>query len=95
MLSLGDLFVSGLLALNGAAVLSEDRFLIKIGWGYDQTRNEPASVKKQIVSLLHAPLSVLRLDVARLVHSSLASFGEYSGCIGWHFLGNDSGNFEN
>lgn len=66
MLSLGDLFVSGLLALNGAAVLSEDRFLVKIGWGYDQTRNEPASVKKQIVSLLHAVRLVFTIPLIAL-----------------------------
>ena len=34
MLSLGDLFVAGLLALNGAAVLSEERFVVKIGLGF-------------------------------------------------------------
>ena len=66
MLSLGDLFVAGLLALNGAAVLSEERFLVKIGWGYDQTRTEPASVKKQIVSLLHAVRLVFTIPLIGL-----------------------------
>ena len=54
MWSLAELFVAGLLVANGAAVLNEERFLVKIGWGYEASRNEPASVKKQIISLLHA-----------------------------------------
>ena len=54
MLSLVDLFVSGLLVINGAAVLNEERFLVKVGWGYEQSRQGDASVKKQIISLLHA-----------------------------------------
>ena len=53
-LSLADLFVAGLLVVNGGAVLSEERFLVKIGWGYEESRTQPASVKKQIISLLHA-----------------------------------------
>ena len=73
MLSLADLFVAGLLVANGAAVLNEERFLIKIGWGYDASRQEGASVKKQIISLLHAmrllfvlpliPLNILTIVV--------------------------------
>ena len=53
-LSLVDLFVAGLLLANGAAVLNEERFLVKVGWGYEASRQEGASVKKQIISLLHA-----------------------------------------
>ena len=70
MLSLVDLFVAGLLVVNGCAVLNEDRFLVKVGWGYEASRAEPASVKKQIISLLHAvrllftiPLMVLNVIV--------------------------------
>ena len=70
MFSLADLFVAGLLVLNGAAVLNEDRFLVKVGWGYERSRAEPASIKKQIISLLHAvrllftiPLMVLNVIV--------------------------------
>ena len=73
MFSLADFFVSGLLVLNGAAVLNEERFLVKIGWGYDQSRTEPLSVKKQIIGLLHAvrliftiPLMVLNVIVILL-----------------------------
>lgn len=68
MLSLADLFVAGLLAANGAAILNEDRFLVKVGWGYEQSRSAPQSVKKQIINLLHAvrllftiPLMVLNV----------------------------------
>ena len=73
MFSLADLFVAGMLVLNGAAVLNEERFLVKVGWGYEQSRSEPASVKKQIISLLHAvrllftiPLMVLNAIVILL-----------------------------
>ena len=48
MLGLADLFVSGLLFVNGAAVLNEERFLVKVGWGYEQSRAAPQSVKKQV-----------------------------------------------
>jgi hypothetical protein len=72
-MSLTDLFISGLLVLNGAAVLNEDRFLARVGWGYEQSRQESASVKKQIISLLHAvrliftiPLMVLNVLVILL-----------------------------
>ena len=52
--SLADIFVAGLLVVNGAAILNEDRFLAKVGWGYEASRSSPASVKKQIINLLHA-----------------------------------------
>lgn len=54
MFSLADLFLAGLLAINGAAILNEDRFLVKIGWGYEESRTAPQSIKKQIINLLHA-----------------------------------------
>ena len=44
--SLTDLFVSALLLGNAGAVLNEDRFLVKLGWGYEQSRNAGPSVKK-------------------------------------------------
>jgi hypothetical protein len=62
--SLTDIFVAGLLVLNGMAVLNEDRFLAKIGWGYEATRLEAASVKKQIVSLLHAVRLVFTIPLS-------------------------------
>ncbi|KAL1512329.1 hypothetical protein AB1Y20_005591 [Prymnesium parvum] len=54
MFSISDLLLSALLLINGAAVLNEERFLVKVGWGYDASRTEPQSVKKQIINLLHA-----------------------------------------
>ena len=66
MLSLSDLFLTGLLVLNGAAVLSEERFLVPMGWGYDQSRTEPPSMKKQIVSLLHAVRLVFTIPLIGL-----------------------------
>ena len=53
-MTLADIFLAGLLAANGAAILNEERFLVKVGWGYEASRVGPASVKKQIISLLHA-----------------------------------------
>ena len=73
MFSIGDLLLSALLMVNGAAVLNEDRFLTKVGWGYEQSRQEPQSVKKQIINLLHAvrllftlPLMALNIVVIAL-----------------------------
>ena len=62
-LSLVDLFVSGLLVVNGAAVLNEERFLVKVGWGYEMSRAGPASVKKQIISLLQAVRLIFTIPV--------------------------------
>eukprot|EP00965_Chrysotila_dentata_P226305 6195317-Pleurochrysis_carterae.AAC.4 len=63
MLGLADLFVAVLLVANGAAVLNEERFLAKVGWGYEATRHEPQSVKKQIVNLMHAVRVFLTLPL--------------------------------
>ena len=62
-LSLVDLFVSGLLVINGAAVLNEDRFLAKLGWGYEQTRQDPPSIKKQIINMLYAVRFLLTIPL--------------------------------
>ena len=63
MLSLADLFVSGLLISNGAAILNEDRFLARIGWGYEASLTQPMSVKKQVISLLHAVRLIFTLPL--------------------------------
>lgn len=70
MITLGSLFLSALLMANAGAVLNEDRFLVKIGWGYEASRLEPQSIKKQIINLLYAirflltlPLMVLNVVV--------------------------------
>ena len=66
MLTLGNLFLSALLLANGAAVLSEDRFLAKLGWGYEQTRQDPPSIKKQIINMLYAVRFLLTLPLIGL-----------------------------
>ena len=66
MLNLVDIFVSGLLVCNGAAILNEDRFLRKIGWGYEATRTEGASIKKQIINMLYAVRFLLTLPLIGL-----------------------------
>ena len=60
---LADLILAILLGLNAAVILNEERFLNKIGWGYEQTRNEPPSMKKQIVSMLHASRMLLTIPL--------------------------------
>lgn len=61
--SLADLFVSALLLGNAGAVLNEDRFLAKLGWGYEQTRSDGPSVKKQIINLLYAVRFLLTIPL--------------------------------
>ena len=61
--SLTDLFVSALLLGNAGAVLNEDRFLVKLGWGYEQSRNAGPSVKKQIINLLYAVRFLLTIPL--------------------------------
>lgn len=70
MIGLVDLFVSGLLISNGLAILNEERFLAKIGWGYEESLQQPMSIKKQVINLLHAvrliftiPMMVLNVVV--------------------------------
>ena len=63
MLGLGDLILASLLALNAAAVLNEDRFLAKLGWGYEQTRQDPPSIKKQIINMLYAVRFLLTIPL--------------------------------
>ena len=59
-LSLGSLFLASILFLNGFAVLNEERFLKRIGWGYEDNLNEPPSFKKQVINLLYASRVLLR-----------------------------------
>ena len=66
MLGLGDLILASLLALNAAAVLNEDRFLATRGWGYEATRTEGASIKKQIINMLYAVRFLLTLPLIGL-----------------------------
>jgi hypothetical protein len=66
MLRLTDIFVAGLLLCNAAAVLNEDRFLAKIGWGYESTRSDLPGMKRQIIMLLHASRVLLTIPLMGL-----------------------------
>lgn len=66
MLRLTDIFVAGLLLCNAGAVLNEERFLAKIGWGYEETRMDPAGLKRQIIMLLHASRVLLTIPLMGL-----------------------------
>jgi hypothetical protein len=59
-LGLGSLFLATILVLNGLAVLNEERFLKRIGWGYEENLGEPPSFKKQVINLLYAVRVLLR-----------------------------------
>ncbi|KAI9029614.1 Yos1-like protein [Phycomyces nitens] len=66
-LGLGQLFYVFLCFINAVAVLSEDRFLAKIGWnaqtdagfGSDQTQ----SVKSKMVNLISAVRTLMRIPL--------------------------------
>mgnify|MGYP003684433583 CR=1 FL=1 len=59
-LGLGSLFLATILVLNGLAILNEERFLRRIGWGYEENLQEPPSFKKQVFTLLYAVRVLLR-----------------------------------
>lgn len=79
MFGLGKLFYTIVLAVNGIAVLSEDRFLNRIGWGltaagqttasqYQQQFNagitlDNASVKTRLINLISAVRTLLRVPL--------------------------------
>jgi hypothetical protein len=64
-LGLGSLFLATILMLNGLAILNEERFLKRIGWGYEENLSEPPSFKKQVINLLYAVRVLLRGARAR------------------------------
>ncbi|PSC67047.1 immediate early response 3-interacting 1-like [Micractinium conductrix] len=58
-MSLWTLLQGALLIMNGLAVLNNERFLEKYGWGFSQMGNNPMgpspnALKYQIIGLLHA-----------------------------------------
>jgi len=59
-LTLGSIVVATLLVANALAILHEERFLSKWGWGYEQTRMDPTSIKAQISRLLYAFRVIMR-----------------------------------
>ncbi|KAG8461304.1 hypothetical protein KFE25_010491 [Diacronema lutheri] len=65
-LGLGSLFLATILVLNGLAILNEERFLRRIGWGYEENLQEPPSFKKQVINLLYAVRVLLRVPLLGL-----------------------------
>jgi len=65
-LSLGSLLLATILFLNALAILNEERFLKRIGWGYEENLSEPPSVKKQLINLLYATRVLLRVPLLGL-----------------------------
>ncbi|CAK7902457.1 protein transport protein Yos1p [[Candida] anglica] len=79
MFGLGKLLYVVLLTVNGLAVLSEDRFLNRIGWGssspaasnqhYSQfsgmqsTNGGDASIKSRLINLIGAVRTLMRLPL--------------------------------
>lgn len=73
MFGLGKLFYVIILSVNGIAVLSEDRFLNRIGWGsatpnqfqqqYGVQANADTSIKNRLITLISAIRTLLRLPL--------------------------------
>ncbi|KAF2482208.1 Yos1-like protein [Neohortaea acidophila] len=69
--SFGGLFQVSVLLVNAIAILSEDRFLARIGWG--STQNEPAgfggssqdsaSVKAKMINLINSVRTLMRVPL--------------------------------
>ncbi|KAI9879945.1 MAG: hypothetical protein M1830_006253 [Pleopsidium flavum] len=63
---LGNLFYVSILLVNAIAILSEDRFLARIGWGNAQSdpgfgaSSDTASVKAKIVNLIASVRTLMR-----------------------------------
>ncbi|KAK9830579.1 hypothetical protein WJX81_000724 [Elliptochloris bilobata] len=68
MLGLWTLAQAGVMFANGLAVLNNERFLEKIGWGYSQLHGgngigpSPGAFKQQTIGLLHA-MTYMRLPL--------------------------------
>ncbi|XP_014669908.1 PREDICTED: immediate early response 3-interacting protein 1-like [Priapulus caudatus] len=63
--TLYSLFEAALLCINAVAVLNEERFLSKIGWGADQNRGfgEEVGVKSQIIDLIRSVRTLMRIPL--------------------------------
>ncbi|GMM34577.1 Yos1 protein [Saccharomycopsis crataegensis] len=64
MMGLGKLLYVVVLLVNAVAVLSEDRFLNRIGWGSSgkQFQND-VSVKGRMINLISATRTLLRIPL--------------------------------
>ncbi|KAI9698375.1 MAG: hypothetical protein M1836_003955 [Candelina mexicana] len=68
LFGLGNLFYEAILLVNAIAILSEDRFLARIGWG---NASEPgfggspdsASIKAKIVNLIASVRTLMRIPL--------------------------------
>lgn len=70
LFGLGNLFYVSILLVNAVAVLSEDRFLARIGWGntpaeasFGGGRNDAASVKGKLVNLISSVRTLMRIPL--------------------------------
>ncbi|XP_015775190.1 PREDICTED: immediate early response 3-interacting protein 1-like [Acropora digitifera] len=63
-----SLLEASLLILNAIAVLHEERFLAKVGWGTDQLSGfgEERGTKHQIINLIHSIRTVMRIPLILL-----------------------------
>ncbi|XP_031574126.1 immediate early response 3-interacting protein 1-like [Actinia tenebrosa] len=54
-----------LLVVNAIAILHEERFLAKIGWGTDQLAGfgEEKGTKHQVINLIHSVRTVTRIPL--------------------------------
>ncbi|KAL9629345.1 MAG: hypothetical protein Q9204_005322 [Flavoplaca sp. TL-2023a] len=73
-----------ILLVNAVAILSEDRFLARIGWGsaptepaFGGSRDEAASVKGKLVNLISSVRTLMRSElIPRLSHILLLPLSE-------------------
>jgi len=71
MFGLGKLLYVVILVINGIAILSEDRFLNRIGWGstvssqdqYGFSNDGDTSIKTKLVNLISAIRTLLRVPL--------------------------------
>lgn len=59
LFGLGGILLGALLVVNGLAVLNNDRFLEKHGWGFSQMGQmkitaSPGALKYQVIGVIHA-----------------------------------------
>ncbi|XP_023231493.1 immediate early response 3-interacting protein 1 [Centruroides vittatus] len=65
-LTLYNLFEAILLCVNAIAVLHEERFLAKVGWGKDQANRgfgDEQGIKYQLINLIHSVRTVMRIPL--------------------------------
>lgn len=61
-----SLLEAALLCINAVAVLNEERFLSKVGWGGDQTIGgfgEEPGMKAQLINLIRSIRTVMRVPL--------------------------------